>query len=111
VSTFAPFEVSLLFGSVLKFVLVVPMFALFVRRLHDQDKSGWWGLLLPLSLLLSTPSIVAEFDGNIAEMVAMRRTPVGVAADVCALATFLLCLWPETEETNRYGPDPRLQEI
>jgi uncharacterized membrane protein YhaH (DUF805 family) len=28
-------------------LLIIPAFALAIRRLHDQDKSGWW-LLVPI---------------------------------------------------------------
>ena len=110
-STVMPFETSTLLNNALQFVLMVPLFALFVRRLHDQDRSGWWGLLLPLSLLLSIPRLVTEIRGDVAEMIAPKTTPAGIAAGLCALAVFVLCLLRGTEGANRYGPDPRLDEV
>jgi uncharacterized membrane protein YhaH (DUF805 family) len=109
VGTVAP-RTALTFGNLLQFVLVLPMFALFVRRLHDQGKSGWWGLLLPLSLLLGIPRVVTEVRGDVVEIIVERSTPISLAADLCALAAFVLCLWRGTDGTNRYGPDPRLEE-
>jgi uncharacterized membrane protein YhaH (DUF805 family) len=111
VSTVMPFGTSLLFSRALQLVLMVPMFALFVRRLHDQDRSGWWGLLLPLSLVLSIPGIVTELRGDVAEIIAQKTTPAAIAAGLCALAVLVLCLLPGTEGTNRFGPDPRLDEV
>ncbi len=111
VTIVAPFETSLLFGNALQLALLAPMFALFVRRLHDQDTSGWWGLLLPLSVLPSLPRMVTEARGDVAEIIAPNITLEGVAAGFCALAVFVLCLLPGTVGPNRYGPDPRLEEV
>lgn len=111
IGTVVSFETSLLFSNALKLVVMVPMFALFVRRLHDQDMSGWWGLLLPASILLSVPRIMAKLHGDVAEIIAQRVTPTGIAASLCGLAVFILCVLPGTHGTNRYGHDPRLEEI
>jgi uncharacterized membrane protein YhaH (DUF805 family) len=110
VSTVVPFEASLPFAYILQFVLMIPMFALFVRRLHDQGRSGWWGLLLPLSVLLNVPRILSALRGDVATSIAQSTTPVGIAAALCAFAIFVLCLLPGSEGANSYGQDPRLQE-
>jgi uncharacterized membrane protein YhaH (DUF805 family) len=111
VSAVARFETSLLFGNVFQLVLMVPLFALFVRRLHDQDRSDWWGLLLPLVVLLSIPRMVTAVRGDVAEIIAQKTSPVGLSAGLCALVVLVLCLLPGTEGANRYGPDPRLEEV
>jgi uncharacterized membrane protein YhaH (DUF805 family) len=111
VGTAVSFQTSLLFGNALQLVLMVPMFALFVRRLHDQDRSGWFGLLLPFSVLLSIPRVLTELHGDVAEIIAQKTTPTGIAAGLCALAVFVLCLLPGSSGANRYGPDPRLEEF
>ena len=110
ISTVVSFETSLLFANALNLVVMAPMFALFVRRLHDQGKSGWWGLLLPVSVLLSIPRVLAELHGDVAEIIAQKITPTGIVAGLCGLAVFVLCLLPGTDGTNRYGYDPRLEE-
>jgi len=110
VQTAVSFERSLVFSNLLQLLLLVPMFALFVRRVHDQDRSGWWGMLLPLSLLLSIPRVLAELRGDIHAVIAQQTTPVGIMAGLCALAIFVLCFLPGTDGTNRYGADPRLDE-
>ena len=110
ISTVVSFETSLLFANALNLVVMAPMFALFVRRLHDQGKSGWWGLLLPVSVLLSIPRVLAELHGDVAEIIAQKITPTGIVAGLCGRAVFVLCLLPGTDGTNRYGYDPRLEE-
>ena len=111
VSTVVTFETSLFFDNALQLVLIVPMFALYVRRLHDQGKSGWWGFLLPLSLLLSIPGVVSEFRGDGTPMIAQKATPMNITAGLCGLALIVLCLLRGTEGANSYGLDPRLEEV
>ena len=79
-SSVMSFRTSLPFSDVIQLTLMVPTFALFVRRLHDQDKSGFWGLILPLSLLLSIPRGLAEIHGDVAEIIAQKTTAMGIAA-------------------------------
>ncbi len=58
---------SKIFGVAL-FVLLIPRFALVVRRLHDVDKSGWYYLvkLIPLigGLILFVWFISEGYHGN-----------------------------------------------
>jgi uncharacterized membrane protein YhaH (DUF805 family) len=109
-STVISFQTSLLFGDVLQLALLIPMFALFVRRLHDQNKSSWWGVLLPLAICLSIPERVTELQGDVQAVIAQKTTPVAIMAGLCGLAIFVLCLLPGSEGANRYGPDPRLED-
>ena len=111
VSTAVSFEASLILSNALQLLLVIPMFALFVRRVHDQDRSGWWGALLPLTVLLSIPRILTELRGDVYEIIAQKTTPVALAAGLCALAVFVLCLLPGTAGPNGYGSDPRIEEV
>jgi uncharacterized membrane protein YhaH (DUF805 family) len=110
VSTAVSFSASMLFESTLQILLAIPLFALVVRRLHDQDRSGWWGLLLPMSILLSIPLALERIRGNLAGIVAQQTTPVSIAAGLCGIAVFVFCLLPGTHGANRYGSDPRLDQ-
>ena len=110
-SAVAPLETSLRLGNALHLVLLIPAFALIVRRVHDQNRSGWWGALLPASVLLSVPRIMVEFRGDVHAIIAQKATPVDIISGVFALAVFILCLLPGTEGINRYGSDPRLDEV
>lgn len=109
VGTISSFETSVLFVIFLRFLLLVPFFALFVRRLHDQNRSGWWGLLLPLYELLGSLLMFTKMRGNIAAILTQPPAPVSIAAELCALAVLVLCLLPGTDEANRFGPNPRLE--
>lgn len=87
--------------------LLLPTFALFVRRLHDSRRSGWW-------LLLGLPAILA----GLWEVIARPRPftlhiqlhlPwwVVVPMVLCVLALFILLLLDDDVDANRYGPNPR----
>jgi uncharacterized membrane protein YhaH (DUF805 family) len=100
-----------------------PWIALFVRRLHDQGRSGWWALLLvaPLTAtLVSTviapliiPGVAQEIErrGALDWPVVMPSQPVSAVALAIYLlscvALLVLFLLPGAEGSNRYGPDPR----
>jgi uncharacterized membrane protein YhaH (DUF805 family) len=99
------------FGYALYLLLLVPMFALFVRRLHDQERSGWLGLLLPISVMLSIPRVLTESRGDVQAIIAQKLTPVAIASGVLGLAILVLCLLPGTDGSNHYGHDPRLDEV
>ena len=101
------FETSILISEAFFLAGTIPAFALFVRRIHDQGRSGWWGLLLPLSLFLKIPRFAAEYRGDIEIILSQNRSPLGIAAGICSLAIIVLCLMPGTNGANRYGPDPR----
>lgn len=111
VETFAPFRAALLFRYALGFVLWTPQFALFARRLHDQGRSGWFGVLQPVFLMLSIPTWISELPGKNAEIVGQQLTPTEIAGSICMLAVLILYLLPGTEGSNRYGPDPRLEDV
>jgi uncharacterized membrane protein YhaH (DUF805 family) len=107
---FLPIRPLMWFDVLLQLILVVPMFALFVRRLHDQNRSGLWGLLLPLALVLSIPERLTEFRGDPVAIIAQKTSSTAIVLDVISIAILVLFLWPGTDGPNHFGPDPRLQE-
>jgi len=96
--------------SVLQLLFVIPLFALFVRRVHDQDRSGRWGLLLPLTVLMGVPRSLALARGDAEAIIANTGSPLAIASGLVVLAILILCLLPGTDGPNRYGPDPRLED-
>ncbi|MGY4396748.1 uncharacterized membrane protein YhaH (DUF805 family) [Sphingomonas sp. UYAg733] len=94
-----------------------PWIALFVRRLHDQDRSGWWAMTygiaaIPIAAILALP--VGEGGptirfGTFARTVAW--TPWTITLSVvfvgAILVPLILLFLPETPGDNRFGPDPR----
>ena len=96
--------VSALVGS----LFAIPTFALFVRRVHDQDRSGWWGLLLPMGIILRIASAVSRPKADIQALVAHAYSPFALLAAASGIAVLVLCLLPGKSGPNRYGPDPRI---
>lgn len=111
VSMLVSFEASLVIGDALQLLIAIPTFALFVRRLHDQNRSGWWGLLLPLSILLAIPKFVTEFRGDPNALIAQKVSAASIASGIIGIAILILYLLPGTDGPNDYGPDPRLEEV
>lgn len=70
-------------AAVLTVFVTVPAVAVAVRRLHDQGRSGWWLLILPLLL---------PWFGHF--------------AFIASLGVFS---GPSVAGPNRYGPEPRGQ--
>jgi len=96
-----------------KLLVVIPFFALFVRRLHDQDRTGWWVLILPpllamniykaLRFILLDPQTNAVTLPDLPGALMLAGVPL-------ALASVVLMLLPGTNGTNRFGSDPRDQD-
>lgn len=101
--------------------LVVPNYAVLVRRLHDSGRGAvWLCLILPglFSSMLTIGTIVTAVGA--VGMGASREAFVGTALAglgaagllsmlgmVCQLVLFVLTLLPGTRGPNRFGPDPR----
>lgn len=109
VLSLVPFEVARLLSRSLELILIVPAIALFVRRMHDQDRSGWW-VMLPIALLAysTTLSLIAEFQGA-ATRIAIERgmRQLDVIPFLATLGVLALTFAPGTVGPNRFGPDPR----
>lgn len=105
------FPGDLLAQLVIALGLLLPCFALLVRRLHDQDRSGWWAsLLLPFTALsiyqrleftlLTPPPELAHRLPALPGWIIVIGLPIWLL-----LMTFILA--PGTDGPNRFGPDPR----
>ena len=75
----------------------LPLPALSVRRMHDQDKVGWWALLLVL------PTLISWLVGKEA-----LGTTGRLVLQAIYLGGLVLLFWKPTDGPNRYGTDPRL---
>src|SRR5207245_192055 len=82
---FAPFQSMMWLDVLLQLVFVVPMFAVFVRRLHDQNRSGWWGLLLPAGLVLTIPQRLNEVRGDVGATLAQKTSLPAIALDLVCI--------------------------
>lgn len=99
-------------GSLLPFLFL----PIFVRRLHDQDRSGWWSIVLAPPVLLSAwkAQTLAEWQDRFGTASSQPRPedpwPATVLYLICFAVFLVLVAWPGTIGPNRFGPDPRLEE-
>lgn len=93
-------------GAVFFLMLAPAIFAslaLGVRRLHDREKSGWWGLVFWVA-----PSMLSELAEG------MQGGVLALIGLLFSLASIALTIWgfveigflPGTRGPNRYGDDP-----
>lgn len=106
-----PFPNDALVQLAVSLLLMLPFFAQFVRRLHDQDRTGWWALLLLLFTMLSIYQRL-EFSLLTPPPDLAHRLPaipgwVLGSGFATWLATMVFILAPGTQGPNRFGPDPR----
>lgn len=101
--------------------LIVPNYAVLVRRLHDSGRGAIWLCLMLPSVLSSVMTIGTIFTAfSAVGMGASREAFVGTALAglgaagllsiigmVCQLVLFVLTLLPGTRGENGFGPDPR----
>ncbi len=91
-------------------VALLPLIALFARRMHDQDRSGWWALALPplmaMSMYDSWRFTLTDPQTGASPLpdLPWRVTLVGV---VCTLVVILFLFLAGTHGPNCFGPDPR----
>ena len=88
--------------------LLVPSFAVMVRRLHDTGRSGWWVVALVACYFL----IFVAFGAGVASP--DNFGAAGGAALIATLLFFVLSivllvfmLLDGTPGPNKYGPDPK----
>lgn len=96
-----------------KLVAFLPFFALFARRMHDQDRAGWWALtLLPIvamgmydrvSFILLDPQTGASALPDLPWWLMLPRI-------ACGLVVILFLFVVGTDGPNGFGPDPREED-
>jgi len=105
-----PWTASVIAGEIVDVIFSIPMFALFARRLHDQNRSGLWSLLFPLSIALSLPDTVRWVVDDPDQLIAYQQAgphPVQWLAGIASIALLVFLLLPGTVGPNRFGVDPR----
>lgn len=82
-------------------VVTVPTFALFARRLHDQNRpTAMVGLyVIALALSVIRPLVQAPSD--------RFSNPIEILLLCYFIGVLVLWLWPGTNGPNQYGSDPR----
>ena len=101
---------------ILVIAVVIPGFALTVRRLHDTGRTGWWSLIRVASVaigLLGPGQIKQLLSGD---KLLLTVVIVVFFVWIClAIILFVLMVSRGDEGANRYGPDPygqgQLEEV
>lgn len=110
IDTVLPWRADLILKLVLQIFLTLPLFALFTRRLHDQDRSGWWGFILPIVFLWN---ITQSIWFIISDPTGLRTTPDRATSYMLwivgplVLMYLVLTFMPGSAGANRFGSDPR----
>jgi uncharacterized membrane protein YhaH (DUF805 family) len=114
-SVIAPFAGSLIdnaagadiVASLIELVLFLPGLAVFVRRLHDIDRTGWW-VLLPLVPVIGGLMMLGLYAAGVAG--GSWFWPLIHWIVLCGMVSgIVLLVWSckrGTPDPNRYGPDP-----
>lgn len=92
-------------SSIVMLALVIPGLAVAVRRLHDSDRAGWWLALPAAPILFWIVALIGEFNSP------DLFKPVVVAIVVAPLIVLAFMCLPGTRGPNRFGPDPKGQDL
>jgi uncharacterized membrane protein YhaH (DUF805 family) len=110
---FTPYPVRAMVSDGLTVLLAIPVPALLVRRLHDQDRSGhlvWLAVFAFGVWLIRT--VIANTLGTDARIGFDRMTWLLDWAVIFAnLGAVILAILPGTSGPNRFGPDPRQRSL
>lgn len=93
-------------------LLVFSAFAVFVKRLHDRNKSGWWLVIFYLVpgvlniYRLSTMMTAMQHGGTLTGGSSMGILAGGIASLISLWAFVELYCLRGTAGDNRYGADP-----
>lgn len=104
-----PYETHNLIGNALAALLAIPVPALLVRRLHDQDRTGRWVWLAVFAFgVWAVRTIVSQLLGYDARIqLDTWIWPLDWLVIFTNIAIILAIVLPGTPGPNRYGPDPR----
>ncbi len=84
-------------------VMLIPSIAVFVRRLHDIGRSGYWALLFyGISILANFASVMLESNENVLLTLLILF--------IMLFATVLFLVWLFTDSQygpNQWGPNPK----
>ena len=105
--------------------LVIPSFAVQVRRLHDTGRSGWWVLVsvilevvagaLPF-ILFGTAAADFEFFEEykrafeVSSTAGIADVSLNVVSEVVSIILIVFSIFDSQKTENQYGPSPKYQQ-
>lgn len=102
-STFLPHAFASTLIVIVRVVTALPLVALFARRLHDQNRSAWWTLILPVGMGLN----IVRHESRLVANTPSSPPWLGLAYVCVVILMLVLFYWPGTRGPNRFGSDPR----
>jgi len=93
---------------------VVAYFAVYVKRLHDRNKSAWWLILYALVPMVLNAFVWVSGSMHAGWPVGLFAGPVGIARGAAYVVACVIGIWVfielyffrGTTGENRFGPDP-----
>jgi uncharacterized membrane protein YhaH (DUF805 family) len=93
------------FHNLYVLAMLLPSFAVMVRRLHDTGRSGWWTLLTIVPALIILPLAITRLingHGNESLIIVL-----GLTLTASSIWLLVLTLLEGQHGSNQYGSDPR----
>ncbi|WP_309601961.1 DUF805 domain-containing protein [Sphingomonas sp.] len=91
----------------LQLLLALPFIPLFARRLHDQNRSGWFAMIVPVLIGLRAYELWLYRVGQLPAP--KLGFPANLLIGALGIVGWAIILWPGTDGPNRFGDDPRLE--
>lgn len=82
-------------------VTIIPVSAIWFRRLHDSNKSGWWYVLTSASGLIGLILIVLSALQN--QILFASGMAAGLASSIGSIVLLVFAILPSTTGPNRYA--------
>lgn len=96
-------------GVIFNLVILIPSYAVLVRRLHDIGQSGLW----VFGAVASWVAVILVFIGKVSGSISDHDFSgllilSGLFVAVMNLIPLIMCFVDGNPETNQYGPNPKL---
>jgi len=90
-------------------ITFIPSLAVTIRRLHDQNRSGWWVMLFwgPYLATFLLPLLMAGGDPDSLGPVAVLSLLISLAFIGGSITLLVFMFLEGTRGPNRFGPDPK----
>jgi uncharacterized membrane protein YhaH (DUF805 family) len=90
-------------------LLACPIFAMFVRRVHDVGWRGWWIAPLAPAMAIGWWNELQRLQHPLVYPPPRLLLPqtVELGGSILVFAAIVLLLWDDEQAPNRFGPNPR----